>query len=255
MIQSFHFSVFTKEYESTNWKYICTLRWGNRGNIVRIYFLGGSKITADGDCSREIKRRLLLGRKVMTNLDSIFKSRDITLPTKVCLVKAMVFPVVMYGCESWTVKKAEHRRIDAFELWCWWRLLRVPWTARRSNQSILKEFSPGIFFGRNDAKAETPVVWPPHAKSWLIGKDSDPGRDWGQEEKETTEDEMAGWHHWLDERESEWTRELMMDREAWCGVIHGFERVDTTEWLKWTELIHPYVHHSTIYNNQDRKTT
>ena len=103
----------------------------------------GSKITADGDCSHEIKRRLLLGRKVMTNLDSIFNSRDITLPTKVCLVKAMVFPVVMYGCESWTVKKAELRRIDAFELWCWRRLLRVPWTAKRSNQSILKEISPG----------------------------------------------------------------------------------------------------------------
>src|SRR5574337_1087679 len=118
-------------------------RWGNSGNSVRLYF-GGSKITADGDCSHEIKRRLLLGRKVMTNLDSTLKSRDFTLPTKVCLVKAMVFPVVMYGRESWTVKKAEHRRIDAFELWCWRRLLRVPWTARRSNQSILKEISPGI---------------------------------------------------------------------------------------------------------------
>ena len=104
----------------------------------------GSKITADGDCSREIKRRLLLGRKVMTNLDSIFKSRDIILPTKVRLVKAMAFPVVMYGCESWTVKKAERRRLDAFEVWCWRRLLRVPWTTRRSNQSILKKISPGI---------------------------------------------------------------------------------------------------------------
>ena len=103
----------------------------------------GSKITADGDCSHEIKRHLLLGRKVMTNIDGIIKSRNITLPTKVHLVKAMVFPVVMYGCESWTVKKTEHRRIDAFELWCWRRLLRVPWTARRSNQSILKEISPG----------------------------------------------------------------------------------------------------------------
>ena len=110
-------------------------RWGNSGNSVRLFFW--AKITADGDCSYEIKRHLRLGRKVMTNLDSIFKSRDITLPTKVCLVKAMVFPVVMHGCESWTVKKAEHRRIDAFELWCWRRLLRVPWTARRSNQSIL----------------------------------------------------------------------------------------------------------------------
>ena len=106
-------------------------------------FWGGSKTTADGDCSHEIKRHLFLGRKVMTNLDSIFKSRDITLPTKVCLVKAMVFPVVMYGCESWTIKKAERRRIDAFELWCWKRLLRVPWTASRSSQSILKEISPG----------------------------------------------------------------------------------------------------------------
>ena len=118
--------------------------WQIDGEIVTDFILGGSKITTDGDCSHEIKRGLLLGRKVMTNLDSIFKSRDITLPTKVHLVKAMVFPVVMYGCESQTVKKAEHRRIDAFELWCWRRLLRVPWTARRSNQSILKEISPGI---------------------------------------------------------------------------------------------------------------
>ena len=111
---------------------------------VSDFIFWGSKITADGDCSHEIKRRLLLGRKVMNNLDSIFKSRDITWPTKIRLVKAMVFPVDMYGCESWTVKKAEHRRIDAFELWCWRTLLRVPWTARRSNQSILKEISPGI---------------------------------------------------------------------------------------------------------------
>ena len=127
----------------------------------------------------------------MTNLDRILKSRDITLRTKVRLVKAMAFPVVMYGCESWTVKKAERRRIDAFELWCWRRLLRVPWTARRSNQSILKEISPGCY-GRTDAKAETPILWPPHAKSSLIGKDPDAGRDWGQEEKGMTEDEMAG---------------------------------------------------------------
>ena len=123
-------------------------RWGNSGKSVRLYFWG-SKITADGDCSHEIKRRLLLGRKVMTNLDSILKSRDITLPTKVCLVKAMVFPVVMYGYESWSVKKAEHWRIDAFELWCWRRLLRVPWTARGSNQSILKiSLGPGVSDGQ-----------------------------------------------------------------------------------------------------------
>ena len=120
--------------------------WQTDGETVETeadFILGGSKINADGDCSHEIKRCLLLGRKVMTNLDSIFKSRDITLPTQVRLVKAMVFPVVMYGCESWTVKKVERQRLDAFEMWCWRRLLRVPWTARRSNQSILKEISPG----------------------------------------------------------------------------------------------------------------
>ena len=116
---------------------------GETVETVAEFILGGSKITADGDCSYEIKRRLLLGRKVITNLDSVLKSRDITLPTKVCLVKTMVFPVVMYGCESWTIKKAERRRTDAFELWCWRRILRVPWTARRANQSILKEISPG----------------------------------------------------------------------------------------------------------------
>ena len=116
---------------------------GKQWKQCQTLFWGGSKITADGDYSHEIKRRLLLGRKVMTNLDSKLKSRDITLPTKICLVKAMVFQVVMYGCESWTIKRAERRRMDAFELWCWRRLLRVPWTARRSNQSILKEISPG----------------------------------------------------------------------------------------------------------------
>ena len=121
----------------TSWQIV-----GETVETVTDFILGGSKITADVDCSHEIKRHLLLGRKVMTNLDSIFKSRDITLSTKVHLVKAMVFPVVMYGCESWTIKKTEHQRIDAFELWCWRRLLRVPWTSRRSNQSILKEISP-----------------------------------------------------------------------------------------------------------------
>ena len=143
---------------------------------------------------------LLLGGKVMTNLDSILKSRDITLSTKVCLVKAMVFPVVMYGCESWTIKKAEHWRIAAFELWCWRRLLRVPWTARRSNQSILKEISPGCSLEGLMLKLKL-ILGPLHVKSWLTGKDPDAGRDWGHEEKGTTEDEMAGWHHRLDGRE------------------------------------------------------
>ena len=165
------------------------------------FIFWGSKITADGDCSHEIKRHLLLGKKVMTSLDSIFKSRDIALQTKVRLVKAMVFPVVMYGCESWTVKKAECWSIDAFELWCWRRLLRVPWTARRSNQSILKEISPGCSLEGLMLKLKTPILWQPDGKNWLIGKDSDAGRDWGQEEKGTTEDEMVGWHHWLNGHE------------------------------------------------------
>ena len=162
----------------------------------------GSKITADGDCSHEIKRRLLLGRKVMTNLDSIFKSRDLILPTKVHLVKAMVFPVVMYGCESWTAKKAECWRTDAFELWCWRRLLRVPWTARRSNQSILKEISPGIslegmmlklklqYFGHLMQRADS------LEKTLMLGNiEGRRRRGW--------QDEMVGWHHWLNEHEFE----------------------------------------------------
>ena len=198
------------------------------------FILGGSKITADGDWSHEIKRRLLLGRKVVTNLDSIFKSRDINLLTKVRLVKAMVFPVVMYGCESWNVKKAEPRRIDAFELWCWRRLLRVPWTARRSNQSILMEINPGISLERM-TRAETPVLWPPHAKSWLIGKDSDSGRDWGQEKKGTTKDEMAGWHDGLDGRESEWTPGDGDEQGGLaCCDSWGRKESDMTERLNWT---------------------
>ena len=137
----------------------------------------GSKITSDGDCSHEIKRCLLIGRKVMTNLDSILKSTDINFLTRVCLVKAMIFPVVMCGCKSWTIKKTKCQRIDAFELWCWRRCLRVPWTARRSNQSW-------IFIGRT--KAEAPIFWLPDVKSWLTGKDPDAGKDWRQEEKGTT---------------------------------------------------------------------
>ena len=147
----------------------------------------------------------------------------------------MVFPVVMYGCESWTVKKAEYWRIDAFELWCWRRLLRVPWTLRRVHS---KGDQPWVFFGRNCAKAETPVLWPPHAKSWLIGKDSDTERYWGQKEKGTTEDEISGWHHQLDGCEFEWTPR---DGDGQGGlafcVSWGSKESDTTEKLNWTEQV------------------
>ena len=168
---------------------------GKQGQQWETIFLC-SKITVDSDCSHEIKRRLLLGRKVMTNLDSILKSRNISLLIKVHLVKAIVFPGVMYGCESWIIKKAECQRIYAFELWCWRRLLRVPWTARRSNQSIPKKQS-WIFIGKTDAEAETPILWPPEVNSWLIRKDPDLGTNWRQEEKGAIEDEMVGWHHQL----------------------------------------------------------
>ena len=157
-----------------------------------------SKITADGDCSHEIKRCLLLERKAMTNLDSILKSRDITLPTKVSLVQVMVFSVVMNGCETWTIKKAEHRTNDAFELWCWRRLLRVPWTARRSNQCILKEISPKYSLDGLMLKLKLQYFGHVMQKNWLIGKDPDAGTDWRREEKGMTEDEMVGWHHRLD---------------------------------------------------------
>ena len=176
---------------------------GETIETMRDFILGGSKITADGDCSHEIKRRLFLGRKAMTNLDSILKSRDITLPTKVHLVKAMVFLVVMYWCESWTIKKAEHWRIDTFELWCWRRLLRVHWTARRSNQSILKEISPEYSLEGLMLNLKLPILWSPDAKSWLIWKDPEAGKEWRQEEKGMTEGEMVGWHHWLNGHEFE----------------------------------------------------
>ena len=148
------------------------------------------------------KRHMLLGRKSMTNLDSILKSRNITLPTKVHLVKAMFFSVVMYGCEGWTITKAECRRIDAFELWCWKRLLRVPWTARRSNQSILQEISPEYSLEGLMLKLK-PQYFAADGKSWLFAKEPDAGKDWRQEEKGTTEDEMVGWRHWLDGHEFE----------------------------------------------------
>ena len=173
---------------------------GETVETVSDFILGGSKITADGDCSHEIKRRLLLGRKVMTNLDSIWKSRDITLPTKVRLVKVMVFPVVMYGCEldceeSWAPKN-----------WCFWtvvleKTLESPLDCKEIQPVHHKGDQSWVFIGRTDAEAETSILWPPDAKSWLTGKYPDAGRDWGQEEKGTTEGEMAGWHHRLDGRE------------------------------------------------------
>ena len=175
---------------------------GETMETVADFIFLGSKITVDGDCSHEIKRHLFPWRKAMTNLNSILKNRDMTLPTKFCIVKAMVFPVVMYGCESWTIKKSEHWRIDAFELWCWRRLLRVPWTARSSNQSILKEISPEYSLEGLMLKL-TPILWPPDVKIWLSGKDPDAGKDWRQEEKWMTEHEMVVWHHQLNGHEFE----------------------------------------------------
>ena len=149
----------------------------------------------------------------------------------------------MYGYESWTIKKAEWRKIYAFELWCWRRLLRVPWTARRSNQSILKELSPGCSL-RTDAEAETPILWPPDVKSWLFWKDPDAGKDWGQEEKETTEDEMVGWHHRLDGHEFEWTPGVGDGQGGLeCCDSWGSKESDTTEWLNWTELMWQVIYY------------
>ena len=178
-------------------------RWGNSGNSEILYFWGfPPPITVDGDCSHEIKRCLLLGRKAMTNLESILRSRDITLWTKFHLLRAIVFPVVMYECESWTIKKTAHQRTDAFELW-YWRRLESPLDCKEIKPVNPKGNHSWIFIGRTDPEAETPILWPPDAKNRLIVKDPDAGKDWRWEEKGLEEGEMVGWHHQLNGHESE----------------------------------------------------
>ena len=202
--------------------------------VTDFIFLG-SKITADGDCSQETKRYLILGRKAMTNLDSTLKSRDITFPTKVCIVKAMVFPVVMYACDSWTIKKAELMN------WCFWtvvleKILKSPLDCKEIKPINPKGNQSWIFIGRTDAKAETPVLWPPDVKHWLLGKDPDAGKDWRQE-KGSTEDEMVGWHHWPYGREFTQAPGVGDGQGSlMCCSPWGCKESDMTERLNWIEL-------------------
>ena len=209
----------------------------NGGTMIYFTFLS-SKITQHGNCSHEIKRYLFLGSKAMTNLDSILKNSDITLPTKVHQVKAMAFPVVKYGCESWTIKKAEHWRIDAFELWCCWRLLRVPWTAKKSNQSIIKEISPEYSLEGLTLKLKLQYFGHLMWRTESLGKYPDAGKDWRKEEKGTTENEMVVSHHWLDG--CEFDQALGVDN--WQGsltcfpvAVHVDTGLDMTEHLNWTD--------------------
>ena len=209
-------------------------RRGNSGNSVRLY-LGGSKITVDGDCSHEIKRRLFFGRKVMTNLESIFKTRDITLSTKVRLIKVMVFPVVTYGCEL------HHKESWGLKNWCFWtvvleKTLESPLDYKEIQPVHPKREQFWVFIGRTDVEAETPVLWPPDRKSWLIWKDRDAGKDWGQEEKGTTEDEMVGWHRWLNGHGFGWTPGVGDGQGGLeCCGSWGHKELDMTEQLNWKE--------------------
>ena len=202
---------------------------------VRVLILGGSEITADGDCSHEIQRHLLLRRKAITYLDSIFKSRDITLPTKVHLVKGMVFPVILYGCETWTIKKAEHWRIDAFELWCWRRLLRVPWTTRRSNQSILKEISPGCSLEELKLKLKLQYFGDLMRRTDSLGKTLMLGKIEGRRRRGWQRTRCLNGITDLMDMSLSKLRELELDREAWHSAVHGVSKSRT--WLSnWTEL-------------------
>ena len=208
---------------------------GENVETVSDFIFLGSKINVDGDCSHEIKRRLLLGRIAMSNLDSLLKSRHITLLTKVHIIKAIIFPVVLYGCESGTIEKTEHQRIDAFELWCW-RTLESPLGSKEIKPVTPKGNQHWTFIGRTDAEAETPILWPPDVKSWPIGKDPDAGKDWRQEEKGSTEDEMVGWHHWLHGHEFEQAPGFG-DRQGSCVLQSmGSQRVRLSGWTDWTEV-------------------